>query len=260
MTSVYMSNLGIFGMRAHRFEDGVGGVAHAGLDGQEAGRDKAALQFGSEETGHVFADARGGVGDGAEGAAFIGLIGFDDAGDFLRVHFDGGRADAVGGAKNGNGLAMRRVFGLVNVVEAPQRVGMETIEFNQDFVRHAAKGGRGADGGGQSNFAGSGDIAGLNDRPVNRPKKAVANGLGQLREVHVKEFGPSLVDALAQIGVVLIGRAEKDGVGARQRAIQGMAGGSAGDDADAKWLAGGCGFARRGRRWPWGFPWGRRRE
>ena len=87
---------GDFGMRAHGIEHGVGGVADAGLDGQKARRDQPALQFGGEKIGHVFADARGRVGDGAERAAFIGLIGFDNAGDFLRVHFDHGRADAVG--------------------------------------------------------------------------------------------------------------------------------------------------------------------
>ena len=128
-----------FRVLAHGLEDGIGGVAHAGLDGQEAGGDKAALEFGGQKIGDVFADARGGVGDGAEGAGFIGPIGFDDAGDFPRIHFDSGRADAVVGAKDGHGLAMGRVCGFVDVVEAAQGLGMKTVQLNQDFVRRRGK-------------------------------------------------------------------------------------------------------------------------
>ena len=80
---------------------------------------------------------------------------------------------------------MRRVFGFVDVVEAAQGLGMEPVQLDQDFVRDPAKGGRGADRCGKGNFAGSSDIAGFDHRPVDGAKKAVANGLRQLRQVHV---------------------------------------------------------------------------
>ena len=80
------------------------------------------LQFGGEKIGHVFADARGGFGNGAEGTDFVRQVGFNNAGDFLRVDFNGGRADAVVGTKDGKRFAMGRVFRLVDVVKAAQRL------------------------------------------------------------------------------------------------------------------------------------------
>ena len=77
-------------------------------------------------------------------------------------------------------------------------------------------------------------------------KKTVTDRLRQLRKVHVEEFCAPLVDALAQIRIVLVGRAELDGVGQRKRAVQRMSSGSAGHDADAERLAGGVQFLGAG--------------
>lgn len=82
---------------------------------------------------------------------------------------------------------------------------------------------------------------------MNGAKKAVANGLRQLGQVHVVKLCPPLVNAFSQIRIILVGRAEQDGLGPGQRAVERMAGGRAGDDANPEWLARGMGLHGTGR-------------
>ncbi len=57
--------------------------------------------------------------------------------------------------------------------------------------------------------------------------------------MHVEEMRLAGVDAFAQVLVGLIGRAELDGIGPGEFAIERGAGGGAGDDADLEVPAGG---------------------
>ena len=115
---------------------------------------------------------------------------------------------------------------------------METVQLNENLVGGLAKGGGRAHGGGQGNFARIRHLARLRDGPMDGAEKTVADRLRYLGEVHVKEFCPSLVDALAQIRIVLVRGPEEDGVRPRQLPIQRMAGGCARNHADAEGLAG----------------------
>jgi len=108
------------------------------------------------------------------------------------------------------------------------------VQLDDDFIRHAGVSRGGPDGGGESDFAGGGNIAGLDDGVIHRAEKAVADGLRRHGEVHVEKLGAALVDALAEVGVGLVGGAELDGVGEREGAIERLAGGGAGDDANLK--------------------------
>ncbi len=213
--------LGDFVAFAHRLEDGVGGVADAGLDGQKALGNEAFFEFAGEELGDVVANASGGFGDGGEAADFIGGVGLDDADNLAGIDLDDGGTGAIGGAQDGEGLAVRRIIGFVNIVEAVEGGGMEAVQLDDDFVGDAAVGGGGADGGCQDDFTGVGDVAGLDDGPMDRAEKAVADGLREHREVHVEEAGAAFVDAFAEVGVILVRRAEEDGVGFGEGAVEG---------------------------------------
>ena len=83
-----------------------------------------------------------------------------------------------------------------------------------------------------------GDVGGLEDGPGELAEEAVAHVLRQHAQVHVEEAGLAAVDALPQVRVGLVGRAPRNGVGARQLAVERRAGGGAGDDADLERPAG----------------------
>ena len=184
----------------------------------------------------------------------------DDAGDAGRVHLDDGRADAVGSRVNGDLAAVRRIGRLVNVVHAEQRGWMAMVQLDDDLVGLVAEGGRASHRGCEHDAAAGGQVAGLHHGPMHRAQKAVARHLRHQRQVHVEEAGLAGVDARAQTPESdLVGRAEADGVGLGQRAVERGAGGSAGEHADLKLAAGlmlrdgplgdgrGDGFGRAGR-------------
>ena len=61
---------------------------------------------------------------------------------------------------------------------------------------------------GQSDFAGSGNIASLDHRPMDWAKKTVTHGLRQCDKCMSKKLRAPFVDAFAQVGIVLVRRAE----------------------------------------------------
>jgi len=108
-----------------------------------------------------------------------------------------------------------------------------------------------ADGGGEDDLALGRDMAGLEDGPVDLAEDAAAHRRLDGGEVQVEEVGFALVDGFAEDRVGLIGRAPGDGLGRRQGAVKGLAGGGAGDDAELKGPAGGVfglGAGREGQR------------
>ena len=166
------------GVLAHGLEDGVGGVADAGLHGEEILGDETAAKFGGQELGDVPADARGDRGALGERADLVREVGFDDAGDLPGVHLDDGRSDTIRGAEKEQGVAARRIIRLEDVVEPVQGLGMKAIELDQNPVGDPAEGGRGADGGREGDFACVIHGAGLDDRPLDGAQKSVAEPPG----------------------------------------------------------------------------------
>ena len=73
---------------------------------------------------------------------------------------------------------------------------------------------------------------------MHRTQKAVAGGLRHQRQVHVEEARLSGIDARTQRRVGLVRRAEADGVGLGQGAVERRAGGGAGQHADLKFASG----------------------
>ena len=135
-------------MPAHGAENGIGGVAHARLDGKEGLWDQAAAQFAGQKISHILTDLRRGLVRFAERAGFVRGIIEDQGDNFVWVDFNGGRADAVRGPENGQRIAIWRVLRLVNVVKAAQRDRMKAVQFDDDFVGLSAKSRGSADGGG----------------------------------------------------------------------------------------------------------------
>ena len=136
--------------------------------------------------------------------------------------------------------------------------GWRRLSSIRTFLGAAEKRRRGAHRGAEHDAAARGDVAGFHHRPIHRAQEAIANDLRQHRKVHVDEARLPVVDRRAQGGIRLIGRAEADGVGLGQRAIERWPGGGAGEHADLK-LAAGFVFGHW-RAWqrPAGSPWARR--
>ena len=117
-------------------------------------------------------------------------------------------------------------------------------------LRQVAEGGRGAHSGGQHDAAAGGDIARFHHGHIHRTEEAVARHLRHQRQVHVEEARLAGVDAVAQVGIGLVGRAETDRLGFGQRAIERRAGRGAGQDADLELLPGIVRGDRRDRQSP----------
>jgi hypothetical protein len=93
---------------AERQEDGIGDIAHAGLDGKKALGEAACDQLACQEFGDVLADLFCGGVAGGEGARFVLQIGLDDADDLFGGDGNDGRADAVAGGVDRDLAAGRR--------------------------------------------------------------------------------------------------------------------------------------------------------
>jgi hypothetical protein len=116
--------------------------------------------------------------------------------------------------------------------------GIAAVQLDEDPVGLVAKGGCGADGGGEDDPAPGGHVTGFHDGPIHVAEKAVAGDLRHQGEVHVAKGGLALVDAVAEVVVGLVGRAETDGAGFGEGAVEGRTGGGAGKDADLEGTAG----------------------
>ena len=75
---------------------------------------------------------------------------------------------------------------------------MMAVKFDEDPVRHVAKGGRGAHSAGEHDATARGDIGGFHHGHVHRTEEAVARHLRHHRKVQVEEAGFALVDLAAE--------------------------------------------------------------
>ena len=111
---------------------------------------------------------------------------------------------------------------------------MPVVEFENDPLGAVQKGGRRAHAAGQGHLPAGLDVANFHHRPVEIAKESVAHSLRQLREMHVEELRFSRVDAFAQFGIALVGRAELDGLARREDAVEGRSGAGPRDHTDGK--------------------------
>ena len=220
--------LGVVQRRHH----GVGDVADARLDGQEFAGDASCLVLAGQERRHVGSDLAGDVGELVETLDFVGHVVAHHAHDLVGIDPHPNGSDAVARGIDGDALAVRRVFRFVDVVDAQQLLGVGLVEFDDDLLGHARRGGDGADAGSEEDFALGRDVGGLHDGHVDAPERAGPQRLLQLRQVHVEELGATRIQRLAEIGVGLVGGAELDGIGSGELPVQGIPGGGSRDHAD----------------------------
>jgi hypothetical protein len=207
-------------------------ISNAGVNRQERLGKHARGQLRSQEFGDVVADPlrkRRGL---AEPARFVGQVGFHHPHDLRGVDGDDRRAYAVRRRINRNLLAIRRIGGLVNVVQPQKGRRMMAIELDDDLFRQIAEGGRGTDRGSQQDTAASRKVGRFHYGHVHGAQKAVARDLRHQGKVQVEEARLSRIDAVAQVAIGLVRRAKLHGPRFGQRAIERRAGGGAGQDAD----------------------------
>ena len=133
-----------FGVASEGAEYGVGDVAHAGLEREEAGGDAASSKFGSEEVGDIFADFEGDGIRGGKAAGLIIAIGVNDTGDLGWVDMEPRLADAVRDGIQGDLAALRRITGLVDIVQAAKCGRVAPVELDDDALAAPGVGGGGA--------------------------------------------------------------------------------------------------------------------
>ena len=225
-------------MPAERAEHRVGNVPHAGLNRQERLGNHAGGQLSRQKLGDVVADGFGQRADLAEAARFVFQVGFHHSHDLRRVDRDDRRADPVRGLVNRNLLAIRRIGRLVDIVQPQDGRRMVAIQFHNHPLRQVAEGGRGAHSGGQHDSPARRDVGRLHHRHIHRTQEAVARHLRHQRKVQVEEARLPRVDAVAQVGVRLVGRAKLHRLRLRQRAIERRTRRGAGQDTNLELLAG----------------------
>ena len=204
---------------AKSVEHGIGHISHAALHRQESGRDAAGLHLSHEEAAHVGADLEAGVVEGGE--AFYAVVGatVDHANDLRGVDLDGGGAYAVACGVDGYLAAVGGILGYIVVVEAIELARKLRIELKDHMLGQKGVGGHIAHTHTEHNLAIVGHVGHLDDGPVDLAVGIVAHLLCELAQMEVKVVAVVGVDALAQVGGVLIGSALAYGIGTGQRAV-----------------------------------------
>lgn len=165
------------------------------------------------------ADAGGSLVGSGERLGIVVVVAVDNADDLLGVDLKSCRADAVRWFINRNLAAIGRIERQIYVVDAVEAGGQFLVFLNNDFLCQFGIGRNVADSHSENKFAVVLDVGDLDDGCVDFAEEAVADFLGHLAQVEVAVVGVVGVDALAQVGNVLIGRAAVDGVGAGQNAV-----------------------------------------
>ena len=107
-------------------------ISNARLQRKQVLRQTPMLDLVLQEFNQVPCDGARGIVLGLVGLRLIGIIGFDDGNDLLRVNWDMGRADAVLGCHDEVGFAAGREVGHSDVVEAFEGGG-GGIDFDDDL-------------------------------------------------------------------------------------------------------------------------------
>jgi len=219
-------------------QHGVGGVAHARLDGQQVGRQPALGDFVREKLQDVAGDALRDLVRRRERGIAVRPVRLDDGDDLARVAAQRGLADAVGGGDDGDGLAVRRqARAVVDVVHALEAGALPGVHLEDDLVGLLDPGLVVAHRGRRDQLAVLADAGHLDHRDVEVAQEAEPDVLGDVGQVDVDIFHRPGVDALPAHRVGLVGQTHLDAVHLGQRAIELGRGRCAGPDADLERLA-----------------------
>ena len=112
--------------------------------------------------------------------------------------------------------------------------GLPGVDFEDDAVGALEPGLVVAERGGGDGAAILIDGGDLDDGDVELAEESVLHVLGDVAEMDVDVLHVAVVDALADGGIGLIGKADLHAIGGAEGAIEFRAGGGAGEDADAQ--------------------------
>ena len=125
-------------------------------------------------------------------------------------------AGAVAGLIDWDLAAQGRIERHVDVVHAVDALGEHVVDLDDDLLGALEPGGGVAHRGAQHHVAVVGDALHLDDGDVHLAVVAIAELLAELAQVTVVVVDVTGIDVLAQIAQRLIGRAEVEGIYARQ--------------------------------------------
>jgi|GEM_PF-6470170 len=189
-------------------EYGVGDVADTRLERQEGRGDAALLHLPLEEVEDVRGNAMGRFVCGLEGAGAVRRVGVDDGDDLLHGNVEVRSADALLRFDQWDGLAVgREAEGVVDVVHALEGEGLGRVDLEDDLVRALDPGLVVADGGAGDDAAVFEDGRDFDEGEVHLAEEAVLDILCDVAEVDVHVVHLTGIDALAGLGIGLVGEA-----------------------------------------------------
>ena len=157
-----------------------------------------------------------------EGTGLIGDVTLDDTHHFLFRNRDVGFADAVADMLDRNGLAIRRIEGLIDVVDEFGIRIVERVELEDDLLGQTGTRRRDTTGSGQVDVivvAHLLDVTNLEDGPVNVTIETIAQLLCHVAQVQVVVGNLAQIDVLAEIRVRGVGSTIEDSLCICQIAI-----------------------------------------
>jgi len=147
-------------------------------------------------------------------------------------------ADPVGRLHDGDGLPVGLVLGHVDVVDPFQFQRVRRVQFHNDRFGETAQRGGDPDTGRGDEVPLLGDGMGFDHGHVDGTEVTVADFRGYMAQVLVVEPGCPGVDLVAELLVGLVGHPAVDGAHLRQRSVELVTDAGAGEQVDARLLAG----------------------
>src|ERR1017187_8921788 len=154
------------------------------------------------------------------------------------MSFEVRRADALASADQWNGPAIgRRLQTVVNVVHAFQGSRLPGVDFENHAIGLVDPGLVVADRGTRDQAAVLKHGGDFDERDIELAEEPILHELGDMAEVDVHVVHLAGVDALAGLGIGLVGKAKMDTTCHGERSVKFWAGGGAGKNADLEFLA-----------------------
>ena len=141
--------------------DGVGHIAHPGLQGEKSLGDAAGPDFGNEKRRDMAGDVVADAVVGHKGVHVVGFVVFHDAHDLLGVDHGIGPADPGQGIEDVDGAAMGRAGRDHDIGHLPKPGRVAAVDLDNHLFRVLQARGGGADAGGEIDPAVGGDFRGF---------------------------------------------------------------------------------------------------
>jgi hypothetical protein len=218
-------------------EHRVGGVAHAGLQRQQARGQPADADLVLQELEDVAGDAVGRLVRRGEGGIAIGQVRLDDGHHLLGVDLQVAFADAAARVQHRDRTAVRRQRGaVVHVVHALEFQRVLAVHLQDHLVGQVQPGLVVPEGRRGDQPAVLAHARDFDDGHVQLAEEAEPDELRDVRQVDVDVLHLAGIDARAAGRVRLVGQAHLDAAHLGQRAIELGRGRRAGPHADAEGL------------------------